>query len=181
MLPQQRKQRFSYCPKCGGNLRYRFYEERPRLTCSSCSYVLYENPIVGVAAIILNENKQILLGRRKNGKYSGLWCIPCGYVEYDEDVYDAVKREINEETGLDIEITRLFTVQSNFHDPEKHSVGIWFLAHIKNGQPIAGDDLDKVAYFNLDDVPPLAFPTDKTVIDFLRKEIKGRYKNSIHG
>ncbi len=165
------EQRFYYCPKCGGKLTYRYIgEERPRLVCDACQYVLYENPVVGVAAIVLNNHKQILLGRRTGGRYPGLWCIPCGYVEYDEDVYDAIRREFKEETNLDIEPVRVFTVLSNFHDPEKHSVGIWFWARVNSGEPLAGDDLDQVAFFDLSDPPPLAFPTDRVVIERLHAD-----------
>lgn len=172
------KQRFFYCPKCGGKLDYRYYQGIPRLTCVSCTYVLFENPVVGVAAIVLNDKNQILLGRRKEGQYQGLWCIPCGYVEYDEDVYAAITREFKEETGLDIDLIRVFTVQSNFHNPENHTVGIWFLARVKEGHPKAGDDLDEVGYFDLHKVPQLAFPTDNIVINYLYKELKrGRIGN----
>lgn len=162
------EQRFFFCPKCGGELRYHDHRGYPRLTCVACAYILYENPVVGVAAIILDERNRILLGRRKGGKYGGLWCIPCGYVEYGEDVYAAVKRECKEETNLDIDVVRVFTVQSNFHDPEKHTVGIWFWARVIGGEPVAGDDLDRVEYFDLSGVPPLAFPTDRVVINLLQ-------------
>ena len=163
----KRPQRFSYCPKCGDKLAFRHEQDLPRLTCISCSYIFYENPVVGVAAIVMNEQRQLLLGRRKGGKYGDLWCIPCGYLEYHEDVYHGVKREFKEETNLDIEVQRVFTVQSNFHDPNCHSVGIWFLASISGGEIKAGDDLNEVAYFDLSDIPPLAFPTDHTVIKLL--------------
>jgi len=195
------KQRFFYCPKCGGNLKYKRYRERPRLVCVRCSYVFYENPAVGVAAIVLNEDRQILLGRRGTtladvsyqtldvrrkkqtnsltmpatgdeqpaSIHKRLWCIPCGYVEYDEDVYQAVIREFKEETNLDIVLEGVFTVQSNFHNPELHTVGIWFMAIVTGGELRAGDDLDQLAYCNLTDPPPLAFPTDKIVLDMLAK------------
>ena len=168
------KQRFFFCPMCGGVLNYRYYQGHPRLTCDSCTYIMYENPVVGVAAIIVNGQEQILLGRRRGGQYTGLWCIPCGYVEYDEDVYHAVRREVKEETNLDIEVIRVFTVQSNFHDPQHQTVGIWFLARVTGGEPTAGDDLDEVKYFNLDHLPMLSFPTDLAVIQCLRKELHRR-------
>jgi len=168
------KQRFFYCPKCGGELKYRENSDRLRLTCLSCAYIFYENPVVGVAAIILNEDGHILLGRRIRGKYQGMWCIPCGYLEYDEDVYAGIIREIKEETNLDIEPLKVFTVQSNFHEPECHSVGIWFLSEVKGGQLKAGDDLCDLAYFDLCSCPPLAFPTDIKVIDLLSRS--GRCK-----
>ncbi|HBC92259.1 MAG TPA: ADP-ribose pyrophosphatase [Pelotomaculum sp.] len=163
------KQRFFYCPKCGGHLNYKEQGERQRLTCSVCSYILYENPVVGVAAVVLNDRGQLLLGRRA-GSCRGLWCIPCGYVEYDEDVYEAIVREFKEETNLDIRLKGVFSVQSNFHNPETHTVGIWFRAEITAGELTAQADLDRVGYFALDDLPPLAFPTDARVIEELRSE-----------
>ena len=164
---KNRAPRYSYCPKCGDKLFVRDDREVPRLTCIACSYIYYENPVVGVAAIVMNEHRQLLLGRRRGGKYDALWCIPCGYLEYHEDVYHGVRREFKEETNLDIDVERVFTVQSNFHDPDRHSVGIWFLARICGGEMRAGDDLMEVAYFALDDLPPLAFPTDQKVVDLL--------------
>lgn len=163
----QVKQRFFYCPKCGGSLEYRNYEERKRLTCSVCKYILYENPVVGVAVIVLNKDGRLLLGKR-SGSYKGLWCIPCGYVEYDEDVFDAATREFKEETGLDVKIKGVYTVQSNFHNPETHTVGIWFMAEVTGGELKAQADLDEVGYFDLAAPPELAFPTDKLVIDSLK-------------
>lgn len=163
------KQRFFFCPKCGGSLNYRSYGERERLTCSVCSYIFYENPVVGVAVIVFNKDGRILLGRRNNS-YRGLWCIPCGYVEYDEDVFDAAVREFKEETGLDVKINGVFTVQSNFHNPETHTVGIWFNAEVVGGDLKAQADLDEVGYFDLASPPPLAFPTDALVIEMLRGE-----------
>ncbi|MDD2585893.1 MAG: NUDIX hydrolase [Syntrophomonadaceae bacterium] len=165
------KQRFYYCPKCGGKLEYRKQANFLRLTCISCSYIFYENPVVGVAAIVLNRDNKILLGQRNAGQYTGLWCIPCGYLEYNEDVYDGAKREFKEETNLDIEIIKVYTVQSNFHDPERHTVGIWFLAKPITFDIKARDDLQEVAYFDFSHLPPLAFPTDRVVLDLLKQEI----------
>lgn len=161
------KQRYFFCPKCGGVLEYRNCGDRDRLTCDSCQYIFYENPVVGVAVIVFDQAGRILLGRR-NSSYCGLWCIPCGYVEYDEDVFDAAVREFKEETSLEVKINRVFTVQSNFHNPETHTVGIWFLAEVVSGQLKAQADLDEAGYFELSSLPPLAFPTDALVIEMLR-------------
>jgi 8-oxo-dGTP diphosphatase len=161
------KQRFRFCPKCGGKLAYQPQNDHLRLVCGDCGFIMYENPIVGVAAIVCKDDR-ILLGRRSPASsYPGLWCIPCGYVEYDEDVQAAIKREFYEETGLVIELDGVFTAQSNWHNPEVHTVGIWFRAHITGGGIKPGDDIDKVEYFPLDAVPPLAFPTDAQVIVML--------------
>lgn len=165
------KQRFFFCPKCGGSLAYRRRSGRERLTCGACGYVFYENPVVGVAAIV-QRGGEVLLGRRgPSVLYTGRWCIPCGYVEYDEDVHQAAVRECREETGLEVDLTGVYAVLSNFHNPEQHTVGIWFTTAVKGGVLRAGDDLDQVAFFPLHGpLPPLAFPTDRTVLDRLRRD-----------
>jgi len=55
-----------------------------RRRCPSCRRIAYRNPAVGVA-VVLRDANTVLLGRRARGLYAGLWCVPCGYVEWDED------------------------------------------------------------------------------------------------
>ena len=59
-------------------------------------------------------------------------------------------------------------VASNFHDPEKLTVGIWFAGTVTGGELQAGDDAEEAAFFSLDDLPPLAFDTDTELIARLR-------------
>lgn len=167
----QYKQRFEFCPKCGGRLAVKFRRERKRAVCDKCGFVFYDNPVVGVAAIVLKGDR-ILLGRRARfSTYPGLWCIPCGFVEYDEDVREAARREFKEETGLVIEVEGVYTVHSNWHNPEQHTVGIWFNASVAGGELCPGDDIDEVGYFPLTAPPPLAFPTDALVVKQLLADL----------
>lgn len=164
--------RYKFCPKCGGALSVASAEIVNRPKCDTCGFVFYQNPAVGVAAIIIKDRK-ILLGRR-SGSYKGLWCIPCGYVEYSEDVRASLVREIKEETGLIVTLGRIYEVHSNFHNPQQHTVGLWFMTEEIRGEPVAGDDLDQIAYFSFDDIYKsnlmLAFPTDQLVLDTLKLE-----------
>jgi ADP-ribose pyrophosphatase YjhB (NUDIX family) len=158
-----------YCPLCRAELELKAAGDRERPVCPQCGYVLYKNPAVGVAVIVRDGSGRILLGRRTSS-YAGKWCIPCGYVEWDEEVREAAEREFAEETGLRVELGDVYTVHSNFHNRSKQTVGIWFLGQVKGGQLKAGDDLDRVDYSDLDKLPELAFPKDKLVLEALRRE-----------
>ena len=160
---------YRFCPLCAAPIGSRERGGRPRPVCAACGFVLFRNPVVGVA-VVVQRRGAVLLGRRA-GTYAGEWCIPCGYVEWDEDVRAAAEREFAEETGLSVRSGRVLAVHSNFHNAAQHTVGIWFRGHVLGGALAAGDDLSEVAFFPLDRPPePLAFPTDRLVLDQLLRE-----------
>ncbi len=154
---------FHFCPCCGGPLAERPQGGRLRLVCRDCARILYVNPAVGVA-VVVRRGAEILWGRRRGGPYRGAWCLPCGYVEWGEEVREAAAREFREETGLTVEVGGLLAAHSNFHDPERLTVGLWFAGRVVGGSLAAGDDLEEVAFFPVARPPgPLAFPTDAQV------------------
>ena len=163
--------RYKFCPYCGGRLSLEKTRNPNRPQCLDCNKVFYQNPAVGVAAIIIHD-KKILLGKR-NGSYHDMWCIPCGYVEYYEDAREALIREIKEETNLDIILGEVFDIHSNFHNPAQHTVGIWFLVEEFRGNLIPGDDIKELKFFSSAEIKrniKLAFPTDIRVLDDLVKK-----------
>jgi ADP-ribose pyrophosphatase YjhB (NUDIX family) len=89
-------------------------------------------------------------------------------VEWGEDIRAAAVREFQEETGLIVELGEVLAVHSNFHDPERLTVGVWLAGAVTGGALQAGDDLDAVGFFPLEAPPlPLAFPTDALVVQEL--------------
>jgi ADP-ribose pyrophosphatase YjhB (NUDIX family) len=162
---------YTYCPLCSLPLAEVFVHDKRRSVCRSCGFVHYKNPTVGVAVIVLDDRK-ILLGRR-NGSYAGKWCIPCGHVEWDEDIRHAGVREFFEETGLKVTLELVFDAHSNFHDPLRQTVGVWFMGKIAGGKIAAGSDLAEVQWFDLAALPKeMAFPTDIKVCQKLLEQHK---------
>ena len=165
---------FKFCPFCGKPLQTKLKGNKKRSCCDNCNWTHYKNPTVGVAVILLCSDQQVLFVKR-NGSYAGMWCIPCGHVEYDEDIRDAAAREFREETGLNIEVGEVFAVHSNFHDPENQTVGIWFYGKYPEGELKAGSDADDVKYFPLNDLPVnMAFPTDLLVCKQLKEHLRSQ-------
>ena len=161
---------YQYCPCCGTPFTRQGLHGRERLVCPTCQFIFWQNPVVGVAVIVI-QDEHIVLARRARGVYKGAWCIPCGYVEYDEDVRHAAQREFREETGLLVEVGEVYAVHSNFHDPAAHSVGIWFRGIVLGGTLRPDDDVDQVAYIPLHNLPDnLAFPTDRLVLAQLQRQ-----------
>lgn len=125
-----------------------------------------EKPSLTVDIIIELENG-IVLVERKNDPYQGYWAIPGGFVEYQETVEDAARREAEEETGLKVELKDLVGVYSDpDRDPRGHVVSVCFSAQKKNGDLRASTDAANVKVFK--EVPwnNLAFDHEKILKDY---------------
>ncbi len=162
---------YRYCPYCGNKMSY-IFDERIRPICRNCGFRNFLNPTVGVAVVVL-ENKRLLLGRRNRDPFKGKWCIPCGHVEFGEDIREAAKREFREETGLLVEIYDIVEVLSNWHNPEHPTVGVWFFGKIVDGELKAGSDLSELGFFSYENIRELdmAFPTDIMVINKIKHQL----------
>jgi 8-oxo-dGTP diphosphatase len=158
---------WQWCPRCRAPLARVVRGGHPRPTCAACGFVLFANPGVGAAVVIRDGAGRVLLVQRAPRQFgAGLWCLPCGWVEWGEDVREAAVREAKEEAGVDVVLGDVVQVASNFHEPEKLSIGVWFAATLADpdAEPVAGDDAVAVAWFDPASPPPLAFPTDAPVL-----------------
>ncbi len=125
----------------------------------------YKNPRLTVDGAIVQEGT-ILLVKRNITPFKNRWALPGGHVEYGEKVEDASVREVLEETGLKVEIEKLFGVYSDpGRDPRGHTVTIVYLMNIVGGKLKSGDDASDARFFELEKLPQLAFDHNKIIND----------------
>ena len=112
----------------------------------------------------MQQNGSVLLTRRIYNPNKGDWTLPAGFVDAHEDPMHAAARECKEETGLIVKITHLRDIISGREHERGADMVIVYDAEIIGGELTAGDDADQVAFFPLNQLPPLAFKATKEVI-----------------
>lgn len=116
-------------------------------------------PLVGVGAIVFRRGR-ILMAQRGKQPLQGWWSLPGGALELGESLEDAVRREVLEETGLEVEPVRLFEVferimRDGTGVPEYHYVLIDYVCRVTGGALFPGDDVCAVDWVRRRDLPSL--------------------------
>lgn len=141
-----------YCYQCGNVVEPRLVDHREREVCPVCGWVYYVQLKVGAAVIIERENKLLLL-QRAYEPWLGSWMIPAGYVEADEDPKDAAKREVLEETSLDVELGDLVKTYYFADDPRGNGVAFVYRATKVSGEIRINSEATFARYFAHDEIP----------------------------
>jgi 8-oxo-dGTP diphosphatase len=160
---------FKFCPRCSSKLQEEEVEDRRRFLCKSCGWVNYENPLPSVAAMVRNEQGDILLIRRGIEPGLGEWALPSGFIEIDETPEMACVRELEEETGLLGRITGLIGVFSQKSSMYKNVLIIGYSVE-GEGLVRAGSDSQEARFFSIDEMPEIAFPSH---LDMIQAGLKG--------
>lgn len=162
---------WKYCPQCGQALMMKQEGGLERPACNQCGFIYYKNPAPAVCILIVDQEK-VLLGKRALGSFAeGKWCLPGGFIEFEEDFLAAAVREVQEETGLKVSIMGILSVISNFLTPQLHSVVIVLLAKPSGSEAKAGDDIAEVDWVPLSGpLPEMAFTADRHIIKYYCQE-----------
>ena len=127
----------------------------------------YPHPAVAADCLVFGydgNSLKILLIRRKNDPYKGYWAVPGGFSNMDETIDETAKRELREETGLegsDVELYGVFSKPDR--DPRERVIGITYLTIIRLRDAVGGDDAEKAQWFDINDLPELAFDHAQSV------------------
>ena len=127
----------------------------------------WPRPMVTVDAAVfaLVEGKaRLLLVQRKHEPFQGSWALPGGFVEMHEDLPQAAARELAEETGLkDVSLEQLHTFGKPGRDPRGRTITVVYfgIAGKDWEQAKAADDAAQVQWFDIDNLPSMAFDHDE--------------------
>ena len=137
--------------------KYSYEYPRPALTAD-------------VAVLRLEGIPEILLVERRDSPFAGMWALPGGFMEIEESLEEAARRELMEETGIKAgELIRYDTYDKPGRDPRGRTVTQVFVMIWKEtmGKPMADSDANAVKWFDLTRLPQLAFDHAKIIGDVL--------------
>ena len=125
----------------------------------------YPRPLVTVDVVVLagggknGTPLQVLLVRRRHEPFAGRWALPGGYLEENEPPREGAARELREETGLaDLPLRDLAAFGDPGRDPRGWTISLAYFIHLPAPPAVrAADDAAEVAWFPVENLPPLAF------------------------
>jgi len=139
----------------------------------------WPRPMVTVDAVVFLMSRagpKVLLIKRAKEPFAGKWAFPGGFVEMDEELKDAVTRELAEETNLTgVKLEQMHTFGTCGRDPRGRQITIAFVGKVgpDNATLKAGDDAAEAAWFEVDRLPEMAFDHNevaKMAIEKMRSE-----------
>lgn len=159
-----------FCHQCGAELRTRHVHGRDRKWCPACERPFFRNAVPAAGVIVRDGARVVLIERAIPAV--GVWALPGGHPEYDEEPADAASRELAEETGLEIapeDLSMLTAVHSTHRG--KHYNMITYTAEYADadGELVAGDEATDVAFWDVE--AALSSPNETREIDRRRLRI----------
>ncbi len=144
---------WKHCPRCGAPIE----PADGTFECSTCGLRHYERSSVTACALVERDGR-LLLARRAQDPYAGRWDLPGGFVGAGEHPHDALRRELREETGLEVEPRDFVGVWMDTYADGEPTLNLYWTAVAPRGEPKAADDVSEVRWFAPDELPgSLAF------------------------
>ena len=139
----------------------------------------YERPSVTVDVVMMSlrqRDLQVLLVKRRSWPYEGMWAIPGGFVNMDESLEAAARRELQEETNVqNVYLEQLYTFGDPGRDPRTRVITVVYFALLDSErlQVKAGDDAADVSWYSVYHLPPLAFDHAR-ILQYALDRLRGK-------
>jgi ADP-ribose pyrophosphatase YjhB (NUDIX family) len=144
---------WTYCPRCAAELRH----SHERVECPSCGFVSHSNSEPTACGLVVDDEGRLLLVRRAVDPHQGTWDLPGGFLEEAEAPLDGLRRELREETGLEVEpvdfVGAWLDVYGEGPDAAT-TLNLYWTARVIGGEAVAGDDASELDWFARDELPP---------------------------
>lgn len=151
-----------FCPLCAATLEIGTFEGHEKAKCSACSFVYWNNPKPVAVAIIPNSKGGVVLVKRKLEPKAGQFAFPGGFIDTLEHPEQGAVREALEETGLVVEVDRLWAILT---PPGQNQILFFYLMKPTDQVPVPGSDAEEARAYALDALPgPIAFSTHQQVL-----------------
>ena len=158
-MPTHPLSSFSYCPRCGQKGLEHVHGRA--IHCPSCDLTYFHNVASAVACFVLDEAGRLLTVRRARDPEKGTLDLPGGFVDPEETVDDAVRRELREETGLEAtEVRLLFSIPNvyPYSGVDVYTADLFYLTRVKSFDgAMAMDDAGELVIIDPADLHPEAF------------------------
>lgn len=141
-----------FCPRCREELR----GDAQRLECPACGFVAYASSKATACALVVGDDGRVLLARRAVEPFKGRWDIPGGFLEEGEHPLDGVRRELREETGLEIEPLDFLGAWMDVYGGDstaEATLNLYWTARAIAGQAAPADDVDDLRWFAREELP----------------------------
>ncbi len=143
----------------------------------------YPRPAVSADCVVFGldaDNLKVLLIQRRKSPFQGVWALPGGFVEIDEDLDSAARRELKEETGLSkVYLEQLYTFGQVERDPRGRVITVAYFALVNLARHTvrAASDASRAVWFSMSDLPALAFDHEEILsVGYQRLKNKVRYQ-----
>jgi 8-oxo-dGTP diphosphatase len=125
---------------------------------------------VDIVIIKKEADYELLLIKRKNEPFKDSWALPGGFVDENEDLETAAKRELQEETQIQIDsLHQIGAFGRPFRDPRGHMISVAYFGEVSpNTIAVASDDAKEAQWFSINNLPTLAFDHDEIIEKALR-------------
>ena len=144
---------WKHCPRCAGPLE----NHGDRVECAACGFVNWANSQPTACALVVDDRGRLLLGRRATEVWHGYWDTPGGFLEEGEEPLDALRRELREETGLEVEPDAFvggFVDRYGDGDDAPFTLNLYWTARVIGGEERPDDDVSELRWFAPDELPP---------------------------
>ena len=141
-----------FCPRCAAGLG----GDDARRECPRCGFVAYASSKPTASAVVVGDDGRVLLARRKHEPFAGCWDLPGGFLEEGEHPLDALRRELREEAGVELEPGDFLGVWMDRYGEAEDApatINLYWTARITAGEPRPDDDVDELRWFGRDELP----------------------------